>query len=79
MDDITWQIGYLQSGTCAISHPPDPIVLATTWGDSSGTGTSSTFRLVYSFETSSSDEDGGWECGLKLNTTPLPTGKNYRP
>eukprot|EP00957_Ditylum_brightwellii_P210411 15364943-Ditylum_brightwellii.AAC.2 len=46
MEDITWWITYLQSGTCTISCPPDPMVLTTTWMDNSGTSTSSTFRMV---------------------------------
>eukprot|EP00957_Ditylum_brightwellii_P118506 9038135-Ditylum_brightwellii.AAC.1 len=34
---------YLGTSPCDISHPPDPLVIATTWGDGSGTGTKGTF------------------------------------
>eukprot|EP00957_Ditylum_brightwellii_P011398 861975-Ditylum_brightwellii.AAC.1 len=36
-EEIAWWEEYLSFTPCAISHPLDPMVLATTWGDGSGT------------------------------------------
>eukprot|EP00957_Ditylum_brightwellii_P067666 5136095-Ditylum_brightwellii.AAC.1 len=48
---------YLSSTACAVSRLPYPMVLATTWDDSSGTGIGGTFCLVLSKDSAQLNEE----------------------
>eukprot|EP00957_Ditylum_brightwellii_P099846 7607516-Ditylum_brightwellii.AAC.1 len=65
LSEVDWWKEYLFSMACAVSRPSDPMVLATTWGDGSGTGTGGTFCLVLSKDSAQSNEE--WWIGVWAN------------
>eukprot|EP00957_Ditylum_brightwellii_P132448 10099695-Ditylum_brightwellii.AAC.1 len=73
--EVTWWKEYLSLGPCAICRPLDLLVLATTWGDSSGTGTGGTFRLISSAELAQSDKE--WWMGVWTQHT-LSSSSNWK-
>eukprot|EP00957_Ditylum_brightwellii_P024572 1855946-Ditylum_brightwellii.AAC.1 len=47
-DDAEWWGRFLQNGPCVITRRTNPLILASTWGDGSGTGSGGTIKFVSS-------------------------------
>eukprot|EP00957_Ditylum_brightwellii_P052058 3948729-Ditylum_brightwellii.AAC.1 len=76
--NVAWWKEYLSTGPCAISCLPDPLVITTTQGDGSSTGTGGIFPLVSSQEPAHADKE--WWMGVWMQHTAasLSNWKEFR-